>query len=79
MGKTTVEKQTLPYASRRDASTILKLIRDRREPKPLNDESKLSTLEIGSPRYVLNLLRTLEIIDENGAIIESDSGPQRYC
>lgn len=67
MTKALVEKPKLPYAGRGDTIKILKLIHERKEPTPIN-EQKLKTLGIGSPNYVIAMLKTLGFIDEDNSL-----------
>lgn len=67
MAKTLTEKPKLPYAGRGDIIKIFKLIHERKEPTPIN-EQKLKTLGIGSPRYVIAMLKTLGFLSEDNTL-----------
>lgn len=70
MAKASEEKPKLPYAGRGDTIKIFKLIHERKEPTPLN-ELKLKTLDIGSPIYVIAMLKTLGFLDDNNTLNSS--------
>lgn len=65
----TVEKQTKvpPYAGRKDIIKIFELIHSRNEPTPIN-VSKLKTHSIGSPNYVIVMLKMFGFVDDKGAL-----------
>jgi len=67
MARTQDEKLKFPYASRKDTIKIFKLINERKEPTPINEE-KLRVHQIGNPVYVIALLKTLGFLDENGKL-----------
>jgi len=67
MTKAAVEKPKLPYAGRGDTIKIFRLIHERKEPTPLN-EQKLKTLNIGSPSHVIAMLKTLEFLDKSNTL-----------
>lgn len=65
----TVEKQTKvpPYAGRKDIIKIFELIHSRNEPTPIN-VSKLKTHSIGSPNYVIVMLKMFGFVDDKGEL-----------
>ncbi|HAB50832.1 MAG TPA: hypothetical protein DCE80_01405 [Ignavibacteriales bacterium] len=65
----TLEKQPKvpPYAGRKDIIKIFELIHSRNEPTPIN-VSKLKTHSIGSPNYVIAMLKMLGFVDDKGAL-----------
>lgn len=64
MTKASVEKIKLPYAGRADIINIFKLIHERKEPTPIS-EQKLKTLNIGSPKHIIAMLKTFEFLKDN--------------
>lgn len=66
----TSEKTKLPYAGRGDTVKILKLIHTRQEPTPINVQ-KLKTHGIGSPNYVIAMLKTIGFLNEDNSLNES--------
>ncbi|MDP3296233.1 MAG: DUF5343 domain-containing protein [Thermodesulfovibrionia bacterium] len=67
MARASEEKPKLPYAGRGDTIKIFKLIHERREPKPINNQ-KLKTLGIGSPTYVIAMLNTLGFLNDDNTL-----------
>ncbi len=79
----TLEKQTKvpPYAGRKDIIKIFELIHSRNEPTPINI-SKLKTLSIGSPNYVILMLKMFGFVDDEGALTpnanELKGAPEKF-
>jgi hypothetical protein len=70
MVKPSEEKPKVPYATRKDTIKIFELIFKRKEPTTINEE-KLRTLQMGSPKYVIILLKTLGFLDEGNKLNSS--------
>jgi len=70
MAKPSEEKLKVPYATRKDTIKIFELILKRKEPTPINEE-KLRTLQMGSPAYVITLLKVLGFLDESSKLNSS--------
>jgi len=67
MEKTLEKQPKIPYASRKDIIKIFELIHNRNEPTPIN-ASKLKTHNIGSPTYVILMLKTFGFVDDKGTL-----------
>ena len=72
----TLERPKLPYASRKDIIKIFKLIHERKEPKPIN-EQKLKTLGIGSPIHVIPMLKTFGFLNDEDNTLNSSADDLR--
>lgn len=72
----TLERPKLPYASRKDIIKIFKLIHERKEPKLIN-EQKLKTLDIGSPIYVISMLKTFGFLNDEDNTLNSSADDLR--
>ena len=70
MAKPSAEKIKVPYATRKDTIKIFELIFKRKEPTPISEE-KLKTLEMGSPGYVIALLRMFGFLDDSNKLNSS--------
>lgn len=60
---------TLPYASRKDTIKIFRLIHKREEPKTI-DRKSLKINGIGTPTYVILMLKDLGVIDDKGNLLK---------